>query len=117
MNKTIRTTLSIGVLLALFSFTFVSIPIDKVVGVYGVSDADPSHLELNIKQDYTFSYKDFSDPERAIDVKGTWVLKHRTVILSADNNQYPFHYKWKIVKDGLAAKSRKGMAFYRLVRI
>jgi len=89
----------------------------SVVGSYGVSATDPARIELTLCADYTFSYQDFSDPAKPIQVSGNWEQKGNAVQLLHANSTYTFHDKWKFDKDGAVAKSRKGMTFYTLCKL
>ncbi len=101
-------------LLTLFSFTRIS-ELD-FVGIYGVSENDPSRIELRLNLDKTFTYQDFSDPVKQITVKGNWEVKNKKIFLKDYDSEFSFHSMWKIMKDGMVAKSRKGMNFYTLVK-
>ncbi|MDP1803063.1 MAG: hypothetical protein Q8L81_17005 [Bacteroidota bacterium] len=87
------------------------------IGTYGVPDNDPAQIKLTLLDDHTFIYQDFSNPQKKIDVKGNWELKGKLVVLKDHNSQYSFHNKWKFLKDGQVAKSRKGMTYYSLCRL
>ncbi|MES2515785.1 MAG: hypothetical protein V4580_16650 [Bacteroidota bacterium] len=100
------------VILATLSFTTVSEP--GFIGTYGVSKDDPSHIELKLNKDHTFSYQDFSVPSKKINVVGNWELKHNYVILKTADTKVSFHHKWKFNADGSTAKSRNGLTFYTL---
>ncbi|GAB5538102.1 MAG: hypothetical protein Salg2KO_02050 [Salibacteraceae bacterium] len=81
---------------------------------YGVSNSNPAQIELQLNTDYTFSYQDFSVPEKKVLVSGTYELKNNTVHLHAQDASVRYHNTWRIVDDGNAAKSRLGLAFYTL---
>lgn len=81
---------------------------------YGVSEDNQSQIELRLNKDFTFTYQDLSNSSMKIVVEGTYRIKDKKVLLSANNNEVKFHDKWKITNDGDAAKSRKGLAFYTL---
>ena len=114
MNKAIQTLLIASALLILSSFSNKQ-TID-FIGTYGVSDNDPSKIELVLNGDQTFSYQDFSNPSAPINIKGNWKRKNNQVILKDYNTELSFHSKWKIAKDGKLIKSRKGMTFYTLAK-
>jgi hypothetical protein len=86
------------------------------IGTYGVSDADPSQIQLSIYADSSFYYQDFSLPSKKIIVNGTWTLRGNTVQLQASNADVKFHKAWTFAENGKVAKSRKGMCFYRLCK-
>jgi hypothetical protein len=114
MKKIIQTTFITGVLLTLFSFTIKSE--FNFAGTYGVTANDPSAIELKLNEDKSFTFKDFSNPEKQIDVKGNWEIKNNQVHLKNYNSEFSFHTKWKILNDGTVAKSRKGLTFYTLCK-
>ena len=84
---------------------------------YGVSENDPSQIELQLNSNFEFTYQDFSDPNQKIKTAGTYTLDKNTVVLSAKNDVIKFHDKWKLSDDKKTAKSRKGMTFYTLKRV
>ena len=100
------------VLCAIYSFTPVSN--SSIYGVYGVSENDPSSIELTINKDQTFSFIDNSNPNKQINVSGKWEQKGRYIVLENDEYAHSFHQKWRVVKNGEVAKSRKGMTFYTI---
>ncbi len=104
-------------LVAFAILTAFTTPPPAITGTYGVSDSDPSAIRLTLNADHTFAYRDLSNPDKRIEVSGTWVLKHSKVTLKSAQNGVKFHKVWKIESDGNAAKSHKGMCFYRLCRI
>ncbi len=87
------------------------------IGTYGVCASDPAQIELRIMPDGTFTYQDFSNPDKKIDVQGKWEARKDVVVLQSPSTATPFHDKWKFTEEGTVAKSRKGMAFYRLGRV
>ena len=103
--------------LVLFSFAaFAGNPSDKKdwIGTYGVSQNDPAQIELQLLEDGTFSYQDFSDTQNKLKISGNWHVEKGHLILEDEGAASTFHSKWKL--DGNAIKSRKGMTFYRLCR-
>lgn len=97
--------------------SFGPLPSDKVSGKYGVAAGDPSRIELVLNEDYTFSYRDFSDPQKKVDVTGRWEWRKSSIVLHANAAGQRFHDRWKPEADGTAIRSAKGMTFYRLVRL
>ena len=83
-------------------------------GTYGVSENDPSAIELTIHEDHTFSYQDFSNANKQIKTSGTWTNHKNTIELKSNSPEIKFHSKWKIVDGGESAKSRMGLTFYTL---
>jgi len=84
------------------------------IGVYGVSDDNPSSIELSINADHSFSYFEKTSTG-VIDVKGKWVQKGKKVFLDSTDKS-DFHRVWSFTNDGQMAKSRKGLCFYSLCR-
>ncbi len=87
-----------------------------IIGAYGVSSNDPSGIALAINENHTFSYTDFSNPEKKINASGTWKTNKGFVVLTSINYQGTFHNKWKFNSDGDIAKSRKGITYYTLCK-
>ena len=111
MKNTIFTTVF---LIFAASFTFAATPPEDFVGIYGVSSTNPNDIELVLKDNMHFTYTDHSNPDKAIDVSGTWKVENGKVILSTNEKSPRFHKKWKI--DENTAKSRLGICFYTLRR-
>lgn len=114
MKNNLISKIALLVMVTLLS-SFVAKKELPVIGVYGVSKDDPSQIELVINSDHSFTYKDYSNPSKPINVKGNWSDKENSVVLEATDARSAFHKKWKI--SGNVAKSRKGLTFYRLCRI
>lgn len=115
MNRTIKSIIITSILAICFAFTS-----EKKEGLeitYGVSSSNPSSVELRLTKDFEFTYRDYSDPGRKIDVKGTYTLQNEKVVLTTSQKQVRFHDKWKLTDNRGAARSRKGLAFYRLIRL
>ena len=83
---------------------------------FGVSENDPSQIELNLDQDFTFTYRDLSVASQKIIIKGRYAMKNNKIHLIAEDSQIQFHDTWKISNDQSVAKSRKGISFYTLRR-
>ncbi|MCB0734602.1 MAG: hypothetical protein H6608_12360 [Flavobacteriales bacterium] len=114
MNTYIKSVLFLTLSFSLFSFKLTDNR--SVTGTYGVSASDPSGIELIIHDDHTFQYRDRSDANNPISASGTWSEKGNKIVLN-DATQTNFHRIWTIEEDGSAARSRKGLSFYRLCRI
>ena len=84
------------------------------MGVYSVYAGDPSGIELVLKGDATFNYKDFSQQDKKIDIGGNREAKGNRILLKDYKSEYAFQFKWKILKNGITARPRKGLAFYSL---
>ena len=113
MKSTIKASFLIFTAFFLFSFTQNSVL--DYVGTYGVTDNDPSQIELVLNKDFTFTYTDLSSSSRPIKAKGKWILKNKRVYL-LNRTDFVFHTKWKFSKDGKTAKSRKGLTYYSLAK-
>jgi hypothetical protein len=114
MKKIILTPFILIILLTLFSFTTPN-ELD-FVGTYGVSENDPASIELTLNKNKTFTYMDLSNPNEQLNVTGDWEVKNNKILLKNYTSEFAFHTKWKILKEGMVAKSRKGMTFYTLVK-
>ena len=66
------------------SFAFTDNADNKIIGTYGVSENDPSQIELIINDDFSFTYHDFSNEKQSIQVYGTWNLKNNAIILHSN---------------------------------
>lgn len=105
------TTLTIIVLLSSFTTT------NTFTGTYGVSAADPSQIKLSINADNTFTYQDLSAPGKAVNVKGSWTMKGKQVVLRSDDATAKFHRVWSFDEAGKVARSRRGLCWYRLCKL
>ena len=112
MKNRIKPVLS--VLLITVCFAFSNLDNDGLIATYGVSSNDPSQIRLELREDFTFTYKDFSRVDSKIEVQGTYSLYKSRVLLNASDEGIKFHDEWKITDDGMTAKSRKGLCFYSL---
>ena len=101
-------------LLLAISFAFHTVNDGSLEATFGVSEADPSNIELTLKKDYTFSYQDFSNPIEKINVDGTYVTVNNKIHLNAANSEVKFHDKWRIKDNGNTVVSRKGLTFYTI---
>ena len=114
MKRIIQTPLIIIIFLILSSFTRVT-ELD-CVGTYGVSENDPARIELTLNKNKIFAYQDLSNPAKQINVTGNWEVNKKKILLKNYDSEFFFHTKWKIAEDGMVAKSRNGMTFYRLIK-
>lgn len=115
MTKLIKLSTLFTALVFLLSFTSKST--NEITGTYSVPDSDPSNIKLTINADNTFTYQDYSIQSKKISVKGNWTMKGKKVVLKDYSSDYKFHTVWNIVENGKVAKSRKGLTFYRLIKI
>ena len=115
MKNTIKFLTAFLAIVLMSSFT------DKLtveyIGTYGVCASDPSQIKLTINPDHTFYYQDLSIKDNQIIVEGSWTLNGKKVVLSDNNSIQKFHNVWTFAENGQVAKSRKGLAFYRLTKI
>lgn len=124
MMKQIKTSLVIVALLLSMSFKSVESneEISLVTGIYGVgtccdTEISQSTVTLILNENQTFHYLNHADPERKINIKGSWSLKNKSILLDDHQSSYHFHDKWKINSDYNCISSRNGLNFYRLCRI
>lgn len=89
----------------------------EYIATYGVCSSDPSQIKLTINADHTFYYQDLSIKDKQIVVKGNWTLNGKKVVLDDNSTTNKFHNVWTFAENGQVAKSRKGLAFYRLTKI
>lgn len=112
-----KTSITLGVCASFILLSsFVIKADDRFIGTYGVSASDPSQIELTIHADHTFYYQDFSDPNNKIVAEGTWTMKGNKVVLHDNNTDLKYHNVWAFDESGKVAKSRKGLAFYSLIK-
>jgi hypothetical protein len=112
--KLIKTILFSAILITTFAFK--NAPESEIFGTYGVSKSDPAKIGLTIKEDKTFSYRDYSVMNKIIEVQGTWELKNNKIILQGHTSKFPYGSKWRIEKEGKAVRTRKGLEFIRLAK-
>lgn len=105
---------AVALLLIISTFGFKATNSTELTGTYGVSDTDPSQIELVLNEDHSYTYQDFSNSAKKIEVSGEWELKNKNTILLKSDSELSFHNKWKIVDEGKTAKSRNGLCFYTL---
>jgi uncharacterized protein YxeA len=115
MKTILKTSIALLVVVVLSSFTIKNST--EFVGTYGISNSESSHVKLTLNPDYTYNYQDLSDANKNIIVSGTWKSKGKKVALSNSNSTIKFHKHWTFFRNGQVAKSRKGLAFYRLCKI
>ncbi|MGB0391204.1 MAG: hypothetical protein ACPGD5_06525 [Salibacteraceae bacterium] len=112
MIKTIKTVITLLAIIISFGFTS-----EKAKGLevtYGVSESDPSNIELHLSANFEFTYQDLSNPNNKIEIEGTYTLENEKIVLISNTESSKFHYKWVLTNDRTSAKSRKGLCFYRL---
>ncbi len=113
MNKTIH--LSCAIVGVMISFAFAN-PNTALKATYGVSLNDPSQIKLQLNNDFSFTYQDYSNVDKPIDVEGTYKIDGKLIMLNSTSNS-SYHNKWKITNDGCRIQSRKGILFYSLVKL
>ncbi|MBL0341264.1 MAG: hypothetical protein IPP71_10205 [Bacteroidetes bacterium] len=115
MKNTIKLLATITTIILMSSFT--NKLTMEYIGTYGVCASDPSQIKLTINQDHTFYYQDLSIKDQQIIVEGNWTLDGKKVVLDDNNSTNKFHNVWTFAGNGQVAKSRKGLAFYRLTKL
>lgn len=114
--KPILRTLFISTFICL-NFSFIGAIGKGIEATYGVCNSANSKVELDLMPDFTFRYKDHSDPSNPIDLQGTYSLSRNTIQLNSEDSEVKFHNKWKLSEEGKVVKARMGMSFYRLAKI
>ncbi len=115
MKTNLNLIATIAAFLMLSSFTGKD-PL-HIVGTYGITGSDPSQIKLVLEADHTFVYQDLSRLNRKIYTQGTWAMKGQKVVLTGIDSKNKFHNVWTFESQGLVAKSRRGLSFYRLCRL
>lgn len=110
MNSLTKLSLLIASLFFLLSTKFEN---KGISAVYGVGESNRAQIKLELNQDYTFYYQDFSRIDQPIKVKGKYCLNEEEIKLLSDHPNR-FHQNWKILKNGMVIKSRNKLAFYTL---
>src|SRR5688572_17870008 len=113
--KVLKAIILSAVLFTSLAFKGASQP--DFIGTYGISKNHPVKFELKINADKTFTYQDYSDPNKKIDAQGTWELKENKIIFQDQTSTFPYRSKWKIEKDGNAVRTRSGLEFIRLAKL
>lgn len=107
-------TLSLVLSIALIT-SFKTTPVN-ITGTYSSGANNPTGIQLDLRQDHTFTYRDFTDPNNKIEVTGGWEGKGNKVELKYFVSSANVHTKWVISNDGKIAKSAKGLTVYSLVK-
>ena len=81
---------------------------------YGAYGSTPAKIELQLHDDFTFSYHDHSVPGRTVEVEGSYTLDGNKVLLTSDTPGAGFRDKWKIKNEGTSIVSSKGLCYYIL---
>jgi hypothetical protein len=108
-------------LAALTVFAFRDRPAVKTT-TYGVCDctkkaASDPNFELKINEDHTFRYLSTMDPQKPVDVTGTWQADGKKIVLKDYPSGRAIHDKWKLEDKHPCITSRKGMEFSRLCEV
>ena len=106
--------LSLALVMISLCSAFTSVNNDGLDVTYGVSENDPSQIELRLNKDYSFTYQDISINSKKIQVHGTYQIKNNEILLTSTEEEVKYHDKWKISKDKNTVTSRKGLTFYTL---
>ena len=99
------------------AFAFKNPSGSEIYGAYGISKKDSANVGLTIKEDKTFSYRYYSEKNELTETQGEWEMKNGMIILKNYPPDLSFHTKWKITDNGTVAKSRKGLNFYRFIKL
>jgi len=116
MTASLRLSVFTSSLLLMSSFSHARHAGDDISGHYSTSAGDPSQISLILNNDHTYSFRDYSDPTKKIDLHGRWIQKGKAVVLDPNGSSQKFHNKWKFTGNGMAARSRKGLSYYRICR-
>lgn len=112
--------------ICLFSFSLLILTSGKsknsvaVEGSYGVCACEgnsSSKVTLTLKDDQTYQYVNKSDPNRPLDLEGTWIRKGSSIHLESKENTISFHDDWKVDGETNCLKSRNKLEFMRLCHL
>lgn len=109
-------------LLFICSQTFAGEPkINPTQGTYssGQKSAQPTNghksvLELKLNDDNTFVYYNETNSKKIVEVKGTWEIQDKYIVLKSTSNTSDYPNKWKLDQSYSCIKARKGMEFIRI---
>lgn len=88
------------------------------IGKFGTSYDNSQNLLLEVNNDFTFHYKDFTDSKNKIDVVGTWKEKGNKIVLTGKSkDSVKFHNEWKLTNNGKMLKAHLGLCFYTIARL
>ncbi len=73
-----------------------------------------SVLELKLNDDNTFVYYNETNPKKIVEVKGTWEVQDKYIVLKSSSNTSDYPNKWKLDQSYSCIKARKGMEFIRI---
>jgi hypothetical protein len=73
--------------------------------------------QLNFKADHTFSYTDHFNPQKQVNLTGSWQQKGDVLILQGFSSPFKIHHKWKLSHDGESLLSRKGLEWVRICKM
>ncbi len=91
--------------------------ITDLTGTYSICSVKNYPLSLTLNQDKSFSYRDLTNPNKLIDIKGVWTFDKNTVMLVDTKGSTNFHNKLKLNKMNNGIQSRKGISFYSLSKL
>ena len=118
--KTLKVLMLVAILGLSMSFINSSKKISFKSGVFGSNSCDCMSeeirvkMQLNFKEDNTFTYFDNFNPKRVVDVSGKWEMKGNAIVLSDYSSDYKMPDKWVLNTEGKCIKTRLGLAWYRL---
>jgi hypothetical protein len=80
-------------------------------GIYGGDGKNAPSLQLN--ENHTFVYTDFTKASKPIVAEGTWSIKDDELILQP-TSKAKLNKRYTLIREGMCIKTRKNMAFYTL---
>ena len=92
-------------------------PMSGVYGVCSQGTESATKTELTINDDFTFHYFDNNNPSKVLDIKGTWSMDNKTIVLKDYTSAFSIHNKWKIDNNETCLKSRRGLEYIRLCHL
>ena len=109
--------LSALTILFFLSTAFRNDPKSGIEVTYGVCNAENPSVLLQLHEDLSFEYIDLSSGDKPIKVFGHYKWVKNSIQLETTDTTISFHHKWKLSEEGKVAKSRKGLSYYRLVKV
>lgn len=101
-------------LFILFQFSFKAESKKGLNTTYGICEVEESVIELDLNEDFSFSYRDVSNATKPILVRGNYKRLGNKIILNSEIKGIKFHRLWKLSDDLKVVRSRKALAFYTL---
>ncbi len=108
--KTIKLTLGIALISALFAFTTFTSSNQKLIGNYG----EKNTFQIVLNEDNTFTYFEQSN-RKNVETTGKWEIVNEELFLKSDNNS-KIKTKWRLANGGSCLRTKKGFTIYTLCR-